>query len=137
MLLSERELGLSDAHEALSTFRPMRRSAPPTLHYAGLDDPVIDVAVTPNRPDALGIYGIARDLAAKEIGRLKPLDAEIVEGSLKSLIAVELRFESPDNRPCPLSSAAISAVSRTEPRPRGCSSGSAPLAFGLSQRWST
>jgi phenylalanyl-tRNA synthetase beta chain len=102
MLLSERELGLSDAHEGIVD---LPADAPVGLSYAvwaGLDDPVIDVGVTPNRPDALGIYGIARDLAAKGIGRLKPIDASLVEGSFKSPIAVELRFDDPDNKPCPL-----------------------------------
>ena len=42
----------------------------------GLDDPVIDVAITPNRGDCLGVYGIARDLAAAGMGRLKPLKAD-------------------------------------------------------------
>jgi phenylalanyl-tRNA synthetase beta chain len=102
MLLSERELGLSDAHEGIVDL-PV--DAPIGISYAawaGLDDPVIDVGVTPNRPDALGIYGIARDLAAKGIGRLKPIDAPIVEGTFKSPIPVELRFDDPENRPCPL-----------------------------------
>ena len=40
---------------------------------AGLDDPVIDVALTPNRPDAMGVSGIARDLAAAGLGTLKTL----------------------------------------------------------------
>jgi phenylalanyl-tRNA synthetase beta chain len=48
----------------------------------GLDDPVIDVAITPNRPDALGVYGIARDLAAKGLGKLKPLDVPADQGQL-------------------------------------------------------
>ncbi len=42
--------------------------------YAGLDDPVFDVAITPNRQDCMGVRGIARDLAAAGLGTLKPLD---------------------------------------------------------------
>src|ERR1700733_12989348 len=42
--------------------------------YAGLNDPIIEINVTPNRPDCTGVYGVARDLAATGIGRLKPLD---------------------------------------------------------------
>ena len=45
---------------------------------------MIDVKVTPNRPDALGIRGIARDLAAKGLGKLKPLDAKPVPGTFES-----------------------------------------------------
>ena len=47
--------------------------ARPAVKALGLDDPMIYVKVTANRPDALGIYGIARDLAAKGLGKLKPL----------------------------------------------------------------
>ena len=49
---------------ASSSLPPTRRSAPAYAAWAGLDDPVIDVAVTPNRQDAMGVHGIARDLAA-------------------------------------------------------------------------
>jgi phenylalanyl-tRNA synthetase beta chain len=102
MLLSERELGVSDEHEGIVD---LPADAPVGKSYAdwvGLDDPVIDVGVTPNRPDALGVYGIARDLAAKGIGRLKPLDAPIVSGTFRSPIPVELRFGEIEPKPCPL-----------------------------------
>jgi phenylalanyl-tRNA synthetase beta chain len=102
MLLSERELGLSDAHEGIVD---LPADAPTGVGYAawvGLDDPVFDVGVTPNRPDALGVYGIARDLAAKGLGWLKPLDAGPVSGAFTSPIPVELRFPEGDNGPCPL-----------------------------------
>ena len=102
MLLSERELGLSDEHEGIVDLPPDAPVGRPYAAWAGLDDPVIDVGVTPNRPDALGIYGIARDLAAKGVGRLKPIDSPNVEGASKSPISVELRFDDPDNTPCPL-----------------------------------
>ena len=92
MLLSERELGLSEDHEGIVDLPADAPVGTPYAKWAGLDDPVIDVGVTPNRPDALGIYGIARDLAAKGIGALKPIDASIVAGGFKSPIAVELRF---------------------------------------------
>ena len=57
-----------------SSCPPTRRSAPTYADWAGLDDPVIDVAVTPNRQDAMGVHGIARDLAAAGLGTLKPVD---------------------------------------------------------------
>ena len=102
MLLSERELGLSDEHEGIVDLPADAPVGASYAKWAGLDDPVIDVAVTPNRPDALGVYGIARDLAAKGIGRLKPLEPTATVGSLKSPIGVELRFDDPANKPCPL-----------------------------------
>ena len=93
MLLSERELGLSDEHEGIVDLPADAPVGTPYAAWAGLDDPVIDVGVTPNRPDALGIYGIARDLAAKGVGRLKPLDRTAVAGTFDSPIGVELRFD--------------------------------------------
>ena len=50
--------------------------------YAGLDDPVIDVAITPNRQDCMGVRGIARDLAAAGLGTLKPLARAADRGQL-------------------------------------------------------
>jgi phenylalanyl-tRNA synthetase beta chain len=102
MLLSERELGISDDHEGIVDLPADAPVGKPYAEWVGLDDPVIDVAVTPNRPDALGVYGIARDLAAKGVGRLKPLDAGAIVGAFKSPISVELRFDDKDNKPCPL-----------------------------------
>ena len=53
--------------------------------YAGLGDIILDIKVTPNRADCLGVRGIARDLAAAGIGRLKPLDASPVRAVLRAL----------------------------------------------------
>jgi phenylalanyl-tRNA synthetase beta chain len=102
MLLSERELGLSDDHEGIVDLPDDAPLGVPYAQWAGLDDPVFDIAITPNRPDALGVYGIARDLAAKRIGRLKPYEDIAVDGTFQSPIPVELRFDDPDNTPCPL-----------------------------------
>jgi phenylalanyl-tRNA synthetase beta chain len=102
MLLSERELGLSDEHQGIVELPCEAPVGAPYAEWAGLEDPVIDVGVTPNRPDALGVYGIARDLAAKGLGRLKPLDVPVIAGAFQSPIGVELRFDDPDNAPCPL-----------------------------------
>ncbi len=102
MLLSERELGISDDHEGIVDLPADAPVGTPYARWVGLDDPVIDVSVTPNRPDALGVVGIARDLAAKGIGRLKPLDLADIVGGFRSPIAVELRFDDEGNKPCPL-----------------------------------
>jgi phenylalanyl-tRNA synthetase beta chain len=102
MLLSERELGLSDEHEGIVDLAADAPVGVPYAAWAGLDDPVIDVGVTPNRPDALGVYGIARDLAAAGIGRLKPIESAAVPGAFASPIGVELRFAEADEAACPL-----------------------------------
>ena len=72
MLCSEREMGLSDEHEGIIDLPADAPLGASFAAYMSLDDPVIDVAVTPNRPDCLGVRGIARDLAAGGIGSFKP-----------------------------------------------------------------
>ncbi len=60
------------------------------IDWRGLNDPVVEIKVTPNRPDALGIHGIARDLAARGLGRLKPVTAPPVAGRFPTPIAVTI-----------------------------------------------
>ncbi len=73
MMCSMRELELSDAHDGIIDLPADAPVGTAYAAWAGLDDPVIEVAVTPNRQDCMGVRGIARDLAAKGLGRLKPL----------------------------------------------------------------
>ncbi len=84
MLVSEREMGISDEHEGIIELPEDARVGAPFAQVLGLDDPVIDVAVTPNRGDCLGVRGIARDLAAAGLGTLKPFDAAAVPGAFDS-----------------------------------------------------
>ena len=72
MLLSEREMGLGDDHAGIVDLPEDAPVGVPYAQWAGLDDPVIDVSVTPNRGDCFSVRGIARDLAAGGIGSLKP-----------------------------------------------------------------
>ncbi len=69
MLCSERELLISDEHNGIIELSGDWPVGTPAAVALGLDDPMIYVKVTPNRPDALGVYGIARDLAAKGLGK--------------------------------------------------------------------
>lgn len=85
MLCSEKEMGLSEDHTGIIELPDDAPVGEPFARVAGLDDPVIEIAITPNRQDALGVHGIARDLAAAKLGTLKPLDTTSVTG----------RFESP------------------------------------------
>ena len=72
MLLSEREMGLGEDHAGIVDLPEDAPVGVPYAQWAGLDDPVIDVSVTPNRGDCFSVRGIARDLAAGGIGTLKP-----------------------------------------------------------------
>jgi phenylalanyl-tRNA synthetase beta chain len=98
MLCSGYELGLSEDHEGIIE---APEAAPVGARYAellGLGDPVIDIKVTPNRADCLGVRGIARDLAAAGVGRLKPLDTTPVAGRFASPIRIHIE----DRKACPL-----------------------------------
>jgi phenylalanyl-tRNA synthetase beta chain len=72
MLLSAREMALGDDHDGIIELPPDSPVGEAYARWAGLDDPVIEIAVTPNRGDALAVRGIARDLAAAGLGRLLP-----------------------------------------------------------------
>lgn len=102
MLCSERELLISDEHNGIIEVSGDWPVGTPAVRALGLDDPMIYVKVTPNRPDALGVYGIARDLAAKGLGTLKPLDSKKIDGTFDSPIKVSLDFAGGDTKPCPL-----------------------------------
>lgn len=101
MLLSERELGLSDDHEGIIDLPDGAPVGQPYAAYAGLDDPVIDIAITPDRADCLGVRGIARDLAAAGLGTLKPLDTSPVKGSFDSPIAWKIDLPPEHSHLCP------------------------------------
>jgi phenylalanyl-tRNA synthetase beta chain len=79
MMCSARELELGDDHDGIIELASSAPIGQVYAEWAGLNDPVIDVAITPNRQDCMGVYGIARDLAAAGLGRLKPLKVESVE----------------------------------------------------------
>src|SRR3954452_5454225 len=73
MMCSSRELELGDDHTGIIELPEDAPVGTPFTQYAGLDVPVFDVHVMPNRQDCMGVRGIARDLAAADVGTLKPL----------------------------------------------------------------
>jgi len=88
MLVSEREMGLSDEHDGIIDLPEDAPLGVPFAEVLGIDDPVIDIELTPNRPDCTGVRGIARDLAAAGLGTLKPFDAAApVSGSYDSPVS--------------------------------------------------
>jgi phenylalanyl-tRNA synthetase beta chain len=98
MLCSAYELGLGEDHEGIIELPQDAPIGEQYLSYAGLGDTVLDIKVTPNRADCLGVRGIARDLAAAGIGRLKPLDTTPVPGNFCSPIGIHIE----DHSACPL-----------------------------------
>ncbi|MDX5351070.1 MAG: phenylalanine--tRNA ligase subunit beta, partial [Paracoccaceae bacterium] len=90
MLCSERELMLSDNHDGIIELPADAPLGVRYIDWKGLNDPVIEIKVTPNRPDALGIHGIARDLAARGLGTLKPVTVSPIAGSFPTPIGVTI-----------------------------------------------
>ena len=88
MMCSSRELELGDDHSGIIELPEDAPVGTAFSQYAGLDDPVFDVAITPNRQDCMGVRGIARDLAAAGIGKLKPLAIPQIEGSFDCPVPV-------------------------------------------------
>ena len=72
MLLSAREMGLGDDHSGIVDLPADAPVGTPYATWAGMDDPVIEIGVTPNRGDCFSVRGVARDLAAAGVGTLKP-----------------------------------------------------------------
>ncbi|HEX8937252.1 MAG TPA: phenylalanine--tRNA ligase subunit beta, partial [Sphingomicrobium sp.] len=97
MMCSSRELELGDDHSGIIELPEGAPVGEPYTVYAGLDDPVFDVNVTPNRQDCMGVRGIARDLAAAGIGTLKPLAVPQVEGAFTC--PIEIRNDCPEACP--------------------------------------
>ena len=100
MLVSEREMGLSDEHEGIIELPEDAEVGQPFATAAGLDDALIDINVTPNRQDCLGVYGVARDLAAAGLGTLKTFAPAEIAGDFESPIKVTLEFEAGKEDAC-------------------------------------
>lgn len=102
MMCSPEELGLEgDSHGIFE----LAEDAPVGGAYAafaGLDDPLIDVNLTPNRSDAAGVFGIARDLAAAGLGHLKNPPIEAIAGAFPCPTAIKLEFAPEDSQLAPL-----------------------------------
>ena len=92
MLVSEFELQISDDHEGIIELPDDAPVGLPYAKYAGLDDPMIEINLTPNRGDATGVHGIARDLAAAGIGKLEDTPIKAVKGQFPCPVTVTLDF---------------------------------------------
>jgi len=101
MMCSWRELKLGEDHDGIAELAAELTAGSRLLDIMSFD-PVIEISVTPNRADCLGVRGVARDLAAYGLGSLKPLEVEPVPAAFKSPIAIRLDFEPEDAAACPL-----------------------------------
>lgn len=93
MLCSEKELGIGEDHNGIISLpadTPIGVSAAEVLNI----DPVIEISITPNRAECLGVRGIARDLAAAGLGKLKPLEIKKIPGTFKSPLKIRVETES-------------------------------------------
>ncbi|HVL78353.1 MAG TPA: phenylalanine--tRNA ligase subunit beta [Sphingomicrobium sp.] len=97
MMCSARELELGEDHSGIIELPGDAPVGAAFAAYAGLDDPVFDVAVTPNRPDCMGVRGIARDLAAAGLGALRPLAVPQIEGRFDCPLPIGI--EDPEGCP--------------------------------------
>ena len=99
MMCSERELNMSDEHDGIIELPQDAPIGTPFADYAGLNDPVIEIGITPNRPDALGVAGIARDLEAYGLGKVKPV--AIAKPDSKFACPVDVKLQTQDDSFCP------------------------------------
>ncbi len=92
MMCSEKELNISDSHDGIIDLPADAPIGTSFAAYAGLDDPIIEINLTPNRPDCTSIRGIARDLAASGLGRLMEVKAPSfpVEGETPTKVVIDL-----------------------------------------------
>ena len=100
MLCSASELGISEEHDGIMELPEDAVVGQGAAKAAGLDDVMIEIAITPNRGDCLGVRGVARDLAAAGYGTLKPLDFSEEQGSFDSTISWAV--DTDEATACPL-----------------------------------
>jgi phenylalanyl-tRNA synthetase beta chain len=98
MLCSTRELKLGEDHDGIMELPPSAVPGQPIAPLLGVDDPVIEINLTPNRADCAGVRGIARDLAAAGLGTLKPIDTTPVPAAFNATGGIKI--EAPEA--CPI-----------------------------------
>ncbi|WP_374653351.1 phenylalanine--tRNA ligase subunit beta [Dongia sp.] len=86
MLCSARELGLGQDHDGIIELPEDAPVGQSFVDYRGLNDPVIEIKITPDRADCLGVFGVARDLASAGLGKLNPIAEKHIPGTYRSPI---------------------------------------------------
>jgi phenylalanyl-tRNA synthetase beta chain len=118
MLCSIRELMLGDEHDGIIELPADAVVGEPAAKALGLTDPVIDVSITPNRGDATSVYGIARDLAAAGLGRLREGDLSPVPGKFPSPIQTVLDFPEGTQNAAPMFAGRLIRGVKNGPSPK-------------------
>lgn len=113
MMCSTKEIEAGEDHDGIADLDDSIPLGTPAAEALGLADPVIDFEVTPNRPDWLGVQGIARDLAAAGAGRFIPNDVKKVSGSFDC--PIEIRLEAKEA--CPMFAGALVKGVKNGPSP--------------------
>lgn len=117
MLCSGAELGLGDDHDGILDLPGDAPVGTPYALYAGLDDPVIEINLTPNRPDCTAVSGIARDLAAAGLGSLKRAPQPPVRGEGPCPVGISLDLDPHHRDLCPLFTLRLVRGVRNGPSP--------------------
>jgi len=117
MMLSERELELSEEHSGIIELDAGAKIGTPAAKALGLDDAAIEVAVTPNRPDCLGVRGIARDLAASGLGKLKADKIKPVKAKASNPVPIKLEFDKGTADACPIFAGVLVSGAKNGPSP--------------------
>jgi phenylalanyl-tRNA synthetase beta chain len=118
MLCSGRELMLSDDHEGIIELPESAVVGAPAASALGLNDPVIDVAITPNRGDCTSVWGIARDLAAAGLGKLKTPEVKPVAGKYPCPKTISLNFPPEAKSACPMFAGRLIKGVKNGPSPK-------------------
>jgi phenylalanyl-tRNA synthetase beta chain len=92
MLISGAEIEFSDDHDGIIEMPADAPVGKPFAEVLGVNDPVIEINLTPNRPDCTGVNGIARDLGATSIGTFKDRPPKAVKGQFPCPVKVTLDF---------------------------------------------
>ena len=98
MLCSEEELGIEEKSTGIIELNETYEVGKSFSDYVSDEDIEIEIAITPNRVDCAGVYGIARDLSASGLGKLKELKVENINSSRKSIIKIDNKLKDKD---CP------------------------------------
>ncbi len=117
MLCSAAELGLAEDSEGIIELPLDAPIGAEFAPWAGLDDPILDVEITPNRGDCLGVRGLARDLAATQIGSLKPMKIPTVKESSSSPTKVTIDLPDHAQDACPFFVGRVIRGVKNQPSP--------------------